>query len=325
MAPTVRVGLLGTGSISRRHFGALRRLREEAEVVAVCDVIDERVRAAAAPVGAVPYLSFHEMLTREKLDALYVCLPPDAHVDQELAAAAAGIHLFVEKPLPLDLAKAEAIARAVAAAGIVTAVGYHWRHFSHVQHLRAALGSERTGMLLGHFLSGLPDGAWWRIRARSGGQVVEQAIHLFDTARYLLGEVERVSAAYALRGNADAPGYDQDDVYTVGLRFRSGAIGTISATCILHRRWQVGLDVLCKDRAYRLREDALEVDDAAGVRRVALDNDPAFDENAAFIRAAAGGPRAAILSDYADAVRTQRVVLAANAAAASGQPVVLPS
>ena len=51
------------------------------------------------------------MLSRERLDALYVCLPPDAHVDQELAAAQKGIHLFVEKPLPLDLRKAEAIAR----------------------------------------------------------------------------------------------------------------------------------------------------------------------------------------------------------------------
>ena len=112
----IRVGFVGTGNITRRHFGALERLRERAEVVAVCDVVEERARQAAAPFGASVYLSSYEMLSRERLDALYVCLPPDAHVDQELAAAQKGIHLFVEKPLPLDLRKAEAIARAIASA-----------------------------------------------------------------------------------------------------------------------------------------------------------------------------------------------------------------
>ncbi|HLH74854.1 MAG TPA: Gfo/Idh/MocA family oxidoreductase, partial [Chloroflexota bacterium] len=102
----IRVGFVGTGNITRRHFGALGHLRDQAEVVAVCDVIEERAIAAAQPFDAKVYLSFPEMLAHERLDALYVCLPPDAHVDQELVAIERGIHLFVEKPLPLDLAKA---------------------------------------------------------------------------------------------------------------------------------------------------------------------------------------------------------------------------
>ena len=106
----IRVGFVGTGNITGRHFTALGKLREQAEVVAVCDVIEERAIAAAQPFGAKVYLSFPQMLAKEQLDALYVCLPPDAHVDQELAAIDRDIHLFVEKPLPLDLTKATFIA-----------------------------------------------------------------------------------------------------------------------------------------------------------------------------------------------------------------------
>mgnify|MGYP000168035348 FL=1 len=317
----IRIGFIGTGAISRRHFTALQQLREQAEVVAVCDVVEAAAARAAAPFGARVYLSAYEMLQRERLDALYICLPPDAHVDQELMAAARGIHLFVEKPLPLDLAKAETIARAVQAAGIVTAVGYHWRYFSHTQVLRAALTGERVGLVLGYFLSSLPAKAWWRLKARSGGQVVEQAIHLFDLARYLLGEVEEVWAAYARRGYPDEPGFDHEDVYTVTMRFASGALASYAVSCLLHRRYLVGLDLLCQHRVYRLRESGLEIEEPAGVRSIPLENDPALAENAAFLHAIRTGDRSGILSDYADALKTQRVVMAANRAAETHQPV----
>jgi len=320
----IRVAFVGTGNITRRHFGALDRLRDQAEVVAVCDVIEERAQAAARPFGAKPYLSFPEMLAHEKIDALYVCLPPDAHVDQEIAAIERGIHLFVEKPLPLDLLKAEYIARRARAAGIVTAVGYHWRYWDHVQQVRRALDGQKVGMILGRFLSQLPGSPWWRVKARSGGQVVEQAIHLLDLARYLGGEIDRVSAEYAVRGNAEEPGFDGEDVHVVTLRFRSGAVGNLAACSILHRRYDVGLEVICKGCAYRIREDAAEIDSPAGVERITRGNDAGLAENAAFLRAIATGDRSGILSDYDDALRTQRLALAANRAAETGAPVILP-
>jgi myo-inositol 2-dehydrogenase / D-chiro-inositol 1-dehydrogenase len=320
----LRVGFVGAGAITKRHFTALEKLRDQAEVVAVCDVIEERAEAAAGPFGARAYLSFYEMLNRERLDALYVCLPPDAHVDQELAAIDRGIHLFVEKPLPLDIAKAERIAQRAKEAGIVTEVGYHWRHWTHVQHVRAALRGERIGMALGYFMIGLPGTPWWRDKARSGGQIVEQAIHIVDLFRYLLGEVERVSAEYALRGNADEPGYVGEDVYTVNLRFRSGAIGNLTTCCLLHRRYHVGLEIVCKGRIYRVAEEAAEIEGADGLTHIDRSNDAGMAENVAFLTAIESGNRAGIHSDYADALRTQRVGLAANRSAETGVPVTIP-
>jgi predicted dehydrogenase len=320
----IRVGFVGTGNITGRHFTALTKLREQAEVVAVCDMIEERVTAAAQPFGAKAYLSFPQMLAKEKLDALYVCLPPDAHVDQELAAIGRGIHLFVEKPLPLDLTKATYIARRAKEAGIVTAAGFHWRYWDHVKAVRSALAGERTGMALGYFLNALPDGPWWRIKARSGGQIVEQAVHIVDLMRYLAGEIAHVSAEYAERGNADEPGHAQDDVYTVNVRFRDGAIGNLSTCSILHRRFNVGLDVLCKHRVYRIHEDGTDVDGPTGVERIDRSNDAGLAENVAFLHAIATGDRSSILSDSADALRTPRVVIAANPSAETGKAVALP-
>lgn len=320
----IRVGFLGTGNITHRHFTALGQLREHAEVVAVCDVIEERAIAAAQPFGAKAYLSFPSMLAKENLDALYVCLPPDAHVDQELAALDRGIHLFVEKPLPLDLAKATYIARRVHETGVVTAVGFHWRYWEHVRAVRAAVAGERVGMVLGRFLIALPASSWWRVAARSGGQIVEQAIHIVDLMRYVCGEIVQVSADYAERANADEPGHAQDDVYTVNLRFRDGAIGNLSTCSILHRRYDVGLEVFCKRTAFRIREDASEIDSPTGIERLPRANDAGLAENAGFLGAIATGDRSAILSDYEDALRTQRVVIAANRSAETGQPVVIP-
>lgn len=319
----IKLGFIGTGNISKRHFTALSKLRDQAEVVAVCDLIEDRAAAAAEPVGAHAYTSPHEMFSREKIDAVYICVPPDAHVDQELTCAAKGIHFFVEKPLPLDIRKAGQIAEASRAAGITTAVGYHWRHFSQTKVLKQRLADERVGMAIGSFLNLLPGSPWWRVKSRSGGQFVEQAIHIFDTARYLLGEVEQVYASYALRALQDEPGYMQEDVYTANLRFASGVVGQFAATPILHRRWQVGLDVLCHKRVYRLNERQLEIDDSDGTHSVGIENDFAYDENAGFLQAITTGDRSGILSDYDDALETQRIVLAANHSAETGQPVRL--
>ena len=320
----IRVGFIGVGNISRRHFNALGRMRDHAEIVAVCDVVEDRARSVARELGAVGYTSSHQMLATERLDAIYVCLPPDAHVDQELTAAARGIHLFVEKPLPLDIEKAEAIARNVRRAGIVTAVGFHWRYLSHVRGLRDTLATECVGMATGSFMNLLPGTPWWRVASRSGGQVVEQAVHVFDMARFLLGDAETVHANYARRVMQDEPGFDQDDVHVVNLRFRSGAVASFAVTSILHRRWRVGLDIFCRNRVYRVRDDELEIDDRDGIRTVPNTVDAGFAETDAFIRAIVTGDRSGILSDYDDALLTQRVVLGSNLSARTGQVVHLP-
>src|SRR5687768_16879538 len=99
---TVRIGFIGTGGIAQAH---IRKLGEipEAEIVAVCDVDESRARAAADSLRAAVYADGEKLIASERLDALYVCVPPTAHKNLEILAAHENIHLFVEKPVNISL------------------------------------------------------------------------------------------------------------------------------------------------------------------------------------------------------------------------------
>src|SRR5262245_37225785 len=94
----LRIGFVGAGGIARQHLDNLRQL-DGARVVAICDVDRPRAEQAAAEWGAAVYGGAEELLDREALDALYMCVPPFAHDGQELLAVKRGVPFFVEKPL----------------------------------------------------------------------------------------------------------------------------------------------------------------------------------------------------------------------------------
>src|SRR5690348_13080218 len=109
MADAVTLGFVGTGGIAQAHLEALAKL-EGVRIGAVCDVVEERARAVADRFGSAVYTDYVPMLERERLDGLYVCLAPFAHRPRpdgtpppEILAAERGVHLFVEKPVCLDL------------------------------------------------------------------------------------------------------------------------------------------------------------------------------------------------------------------------------
>src|SRR6266516_7255360 len=97
MTPT-RIGFVGAGAVATRHARTLAGF-DDVQVVAVADPAVERAGRLAGEVGASAYDDWRPMLERERLDALYVCVPPFAHGPPELAAVEAGLPFFVEKPL----------------------------------------------------------------------------------------------------------------------------------------------------------------------------------------------------------------------------------
>ncbi len=177
------------------------------------------------------------------LDAVYVCVPPFAHGPAEEAIIEAGLPMFVEKPVAVDLSTAERIADLVARRGLRTAVGHHWRYLSVLDQARDLLADRPVRMVSGAWLDKVPPVAWWSRRDRSGGPVVEQAAHVLDLIRVLAGEVTEVTAY----GNGTPPpvdGADIDSVTTAALRFANGAVGTLSAACVLGWKHRAGLEVL---------------------------------------------------------------------------------
>jgi predicted dehydrogenase len=305
-----RVGLVGCGFIGQRHLAVLSR---QARVVAVADAVAGRAEAAAVGLGARAYGGLDSMLVgEEELDAVWVCVPPFAHGELELALVERDLPFFVEKPLAADAGTAERVARAVEERGLLTAVGYHWRYLDTVRRALELVAANPPRLAVGRWWDTMPPPAWWRRRDGSGGQVVEQATHLFDLVRVLMGEPCGVATAASPIDAAAYPDADIDQVAAVTLRFPSGAVACISATCILAGPHAIGLTLLCEGMAVDLSEEELVVTTAAGREVVTARVDPFHDEDVAFLRAVRDGGDG-VLTPYAEALRTHRLTTTAAA------------
>lgn len=318
---TVRIGFFGCGGIANAHFNALARL-PEAKPVAFCDIDASRAESAAQRFGGRAYTDWKQMLENEQLDALYVCVPPYAHVGAEEAAAEKGIHLFVEKPVARTLEKAKAIEQAIAKNGVISSVGYHFRYMATTAKARELLEGRTVGMVTGWWMGGMPGVAWWRVMEESGGQFVEQTTHIVDLARYLVGDIVEV---YALMTNRrldkEVENYSVYDVGTVAVKFANGAIGAIHNTCLLNMGWRVGLDIVTPDIVIETDWGSVKATEPGKVTTYHLSSDPYLEENKTFIQAIVTGDRSGIRSTYADAVKSLAVTLAANESVITGQPV----
>lgn len=317
----LKVGFVGTGGITDRHIRALQEI-DGVEVVGICGRSVEKAQALVAKFGlkAAAYDDYHKLFEQAALDAVYITVIPDAHGALELAALERGLALFVEKPLSADPDTAEEIGRAVAAKGVVTAVGYQWRYMNTTELAQQIVSTHKPQMALGYWLDVLPSPPWWSKQDQSGGQNIEQTTHVFDLARLLVGEIKHV---YALGRNFSPPesGIDIDRVSVVTLEFAGGAVGTVSSTSLLNSRYRGGLELFSDGLTLGLYYDQLLIDEGRGNSRVEpVTVDPFVREHRDFLEAVAGGTNR-VRCDYAEALRTHRVTQAAARSARENRPV----
>ena len=253
MVEPLRTGILGCGGIANRHAGILAGL-QQITLVALCDQarsraedFDERYAQGQAQV----YEDHHRMLDDADLDLVYICLPPFAHTDEVMEAARRGIHVFIEKPIALDSHEAWSMVEAVEAAGVKSQVGFMNRFGEATEYLKQTMESGQAGpasLMLGSYFCNHLHAPWWRDRSKSGGQVVEQVIHLFDLARYLLGEPQTVYSRLANLFHRDVPGYTVEDVSSTVISFASGALATIAAAnTAVPGKWLSEFDIVTKN------------------------------------------------------------------------------
>jgi myo-inositol 2-dehydrogenase/D-chiro-inositol 1-dehydrogenase len=320
----LQIGFIGMGGIANTHLKALNQMAEEVRLVAFCDTDSSRAEATAQAYGGRAYTNYEQMLDSEKLDAVYICVPPHAHVGQEEALAARGIPFFVEKPIANNLEKARAIAEVVDRAHLITSVGYHFRYMTYTNLARERLEGQTIGMALGYWMGGMPGVFWWRRKEMSGGQFVEQTTHIVDLARYLCGEIEEVYAAMSTRALGEVENFDVADVGTVTVKFEGGAVGTIANTCLLKGfGYTVGLHVVTPHVIVEVDSSQFRAIQAGREEIVRGGNNPYLEEDRTFIRAIQTGDPSPIRSPYADAVKTLAVTLAANRSAETGEPVAV--
>lgn len=315
----LRVGFVGAGGIAHRHLGVLATM-DDVEVAGIADPAADRAEAAAERAGARAFAGHEDMLAALELDALWICVPPFAHGAPERAAIAAGLPFFVEKPISLDAALAREIDEAVRRAGLVTAVGYHWRYLDTVDEARRLLRDNPAQLLSGYWLDQTPPPEWWRRAERSGGQIVEQATHIIDLARFLAGDVTEVYGLASRRERADFPGLDIPTASTATLRFASGAIANLAATCLLRWNHRVGLHVFADGLALELTDHDIMVDVGRGRPVRGAEGDPVWRADRAFLDAVKGDDDR-IRTSYAEALKTHLVALAVAESARVGAPV----
>ncbi|HEV7664450.1 MAG TPA: Gfo/Idh/MocA family oxidoreductase, partial [Chloroflexota bacterium] len=259
----MRVAIVGSGGIAQRHLDVLAQI-PDITVVGHVSADPERATAQARRWGGRAFASMPVLLADAAPEAVWLCVTPDRHGSIELALIEAGVPFFVEKPLAGDLRTAETIATALLApGGPIVAVGYKFRALDTLPRAHELLAERPPKMLLAAWHDALPSPAWWRRAAQGGGQVVEQATHLLDLARVLVGEGEVVCGVGGQWPRAEAPDSEVPDVSAALLRFvtRDGVIpGMLSATTLLRGRQAIHLQLVCEGRVLTLSERSLVID-----------------------------------------------------------------
>ena len=323
MADKVRVGFIGAGGIAGNHLGNLRNF-DDVEFAAMCDVAKERAEGRAKDFGGNPYTDFQEMLEKEELDAVYFCLPPFAHGEPELAALERGIPIFIEKPIDADIASALAVRDKVAETGVLTSVGYNWRYSDAIQKARERLTDFKVLGALGAWMGGMPGTPWWRVKELSGGQHIEQTTHVFDVCRFLLrGEAVSVHAVAAKGGMTEVPNYDIEDISFVNIAFDNGTIANIQSACCLSGWGRVKIEVFGKNLAADITQGQATLISGGNREEIKSTVNPYQLEDRIFIDAVKSGDGSKILAPYAEAVQTQKLMVAATRSMESGKAVFI--
>jgi len=236
MARAVKLAVLGTGLIGKRHIEHVAA-EPQAELAAIVDPSPAgKAMAGEMNVRWVPSLA--ALLEVDKPDGIIVATPNQIHVENGLESIAAGIPALVEKPIADDVASGLRLVEAAEMAGVPLLVGHHRRHNPMIQKAKEIIESGRLGRVLavhGTCWFYKPDGYFdvqWR-REKGAGPVFLNLIHDVDNLRYLCGDVVSVQAleSNAHRGNV------VEDTAAILLRFRNGVLGTITVSDAIVAPW----------------------------------------------------------------------------------------
>jgi predicted dehydrogenase len=228
-------GIIGCGMISRFHAKAVADIRG-AKVVACYDSFTSAADKFGAEIGCKVYHDLDAMLADPDIDIVTICTPSGVHMEPAIAAAKAGKHIIVEKPLDITLKRCDAMIAAADKAGVVLSTIFPSRFHESSQLLKKAIDAGRFGRLtMGdayvkwfrtqeYYDSGAWRGTW---ALDGGGALMNQAVHSVDLLLWFMGPAVEVSAYTATLAHERI---EVEDVAVANVRFASGALGVIEAS-----------------------------------------------------------------------------------------------
>jgi predicted dehydrogenase len=321
----LRVACIGMGWWSDVLADAIQR-SGKLEILSCYTRSEEKRKSFAAKYRCRPAASFEEMLADREIEAIINTTPNDVHLATTSAAAAAGKHVFLDKPIANTVSDGRAITEACRKAGVVLALGYQRRRENHFRWIRRQIDAGVFGKLVNAEANisrdrlGKVDLTSWRYQAAGmpGGVMLQIGIHYIDVLEYLIGRVDAVRGQLA---QLVLPG-DNPDVASLILEHDNGALSTLNASYASASEYYL-MNVYGKDATayYDLHNGLrfLKRGESAPVAVPCADNDTLVEELEEFARAARGGGPHEVGGEYA--TRSLAVVRAGIVSAQQGRRV----
>lgn len=235
----IKVGVIGCGSIAKHRHIPEHAANENVEIVAFCDIVEERAQEYADQYNAKAYTSFEELLKNEEVDAVSVCTPNSLHAPISIAALNAGKHVLCEKPMATSAEEADAMIAAAEKNGKKLMIAHNQRFVASHAKARSIIESGALGKIYSFrtaFGHGGPEN-WsadgsnsWFFKKELAfiGAMGDLGVHKTDLLRYLIGE-EFTEVAAFVEGSAKENSTVDDNAVCI-LKSESGMIGTLAAS-----------------------------------------------------------------------------------------------
>ena len=219
----IHLGLIGCGALGRVHAACVQDI-SEARFAAYADIREEAAGALLQEFGGDYATSDAGRIFADKtIDAVYICTRHDSHASLAIAAARAGKHIFVEKPLALIAEECEAVADAVRQYGVFLMPGFKMRYYPLVQKAHAFIPEPQV--LVGQMMDKRwPDGFWAQDALQGGANVHSQGAHTTDILRYLAGS--EPTHLWAAGGTLTHPGHPCIDQCVASICFANGHVAS---------------------------------------------------------------------------------------------------
>ncbi|WP_121614431.1 Gfo/Idh/MocA family protein [Mesobacillus foraminis] len=236
---TLKVGVIGCGSIAQHRHLPEYDFNQHVELIAVCDINEQRATKVAEKYGVKAYTSYKELLESGEVEAVSVCTPNYLHAPISIAALKAGIHVLCEKPMATSTEEAEEMIKVAEESGKKLMIAHNQRFVKSHQKARKLIENGDIGKIYSFrtsFGHGGPEG--WSVEGKEGwffqkekafvGAMGDLGVHKTDLLRYLLGEEITEVGAFVETSAKDFA--DVDDNAVCVLKTESGIIGTLAAS-----------------------------------------------------------------------------------------------
>ena len=259
----MRLAIIGYGAIGDIHAKVIESI-DGAQLIAVATRNPEKQSEAAAKYHCAVYSDYHEMLRRDDIDIVSVCLPSGLHEEAATAVAEAGKHCIVEKPMEINVERCQRMAELFDKKGLTLSVIFQHRFDRSAQLTKKAIQSGKLGKLN----YGSARTLWFRneeyYRASKwrgtwvgdgGGALMNQAIHSIDLLQHLMGSVEAVCGKCATLYHDTM---ETEDLGIAMLKFKSGALGVIEGTTLAYPGFFSEVNIWGQDGSVGIRNDAIQ-------------------------------------------------------------------